>query len=137
MILYFTVVAVLSTAMFSSTIAAPTVDMADIEILSHAISQALPDPGIGDWFTKHFEILLPKIKDYFRDPSNVKKFEERFKPYRDLAEIGIKFLEKYYSDETVTMNIVHAIKSFLAELDKLINENVSDKYIVTLLQEIN
>lgn len=121
-------------ALFSAGTAAPTKldNMENLEFLAHALSQDLssvPDPGIGDWFNRNAKIVLPKISELFKDPSNIKKFSELFKPYRDFIEPGIKFLEKYYSDETATMNIVHVVKSFLDAIDKMsdgsIKTNVS------------
>ena len=114
-------------AFFSASTAAPTKldnNMANLEFLAHALSQDLssvPDPGIGDWFSKNTKIVLLNISELFKDPSNIKKFNEYFKPYRDFVETGIKFLEKYYSDETATMNIVRVVKSFLAAIDKMSN----------------
>ena len=115
--------------LLSASVAAPTRlhNVENLEFLSRALSQDLssvPDPGIGDWFSSNFKALLPLILEMFKDPSNIKKINERFKPYRDIAETGIKFLEKYYSDETATMNIVHAIKSFLAAIDKMSSSGV-------------
>lgn len=112
---------VATTSLFLVNTAAPTSNLETL-LRKHTYSQDLksvPDPGIGDWFSRKFMDLLPRLSVLFKDPSNIKKFNQRFKPYRDFAETGIKFLEKYYSDETATMNIVHALKSFLAALDKI------------------
>ena len=114
---YFTATATL----FLVSTAAPT---SNLETLSHIHShsqdlRSVPDPGIGKWFSSKFRDLLPRLALLFKDPSNIKKFNRLFKPYRDFGETGIKFLEKYYSDDTTTMNIVHALKSFLAALDKM------------------
>ena len=100
--------------------------MENLEFLAYALSQDLssvPDPGIGDWFSRNFKALLPKISELFKNPANIKKFNECYKPYRDFAETAIEFLKKYYSDETATMNIVRAIESFFAAIDKLSNES--------------
>ena len=116
-------------ALFSADTAVPTKlnNMANLEFLTYALSQDLssvPDPGIGDWFNRNAKIVLPKISELFKDPSNIKKFNEFYKPYRDFVETGIKFLEKYYSDETATMNIVRVVKSFLAAIDKMSNGGI-------------
>ena len=114
-------------ALFSASTPTPTKldnNMENLEFLAYALSQDLssvPDPGIGDWFDRNFKALLPKISKLFKDPANIKKFNELYKPYRDFAETAIKFLEKYYSDETATMNIARAIKSFFAAIDELSN----------------
>lgn len=116
-------------ALFSSSTAAPTKDhnLASFESFVRALGQDLssvPDPGIGDWFSNEAKIVLSKLKQFFKDPSNIKKFNELYKPYRDFAETGIKFLEKYYSDETATMNIVRVVKSFFSAIDKMSNGGV-------------
>ena len=115
------------TALFSASAAAPT-RLDDMEFLARVLSQDLssvPDPGIGDWFNGIANAVLLEISEFFnKNPSNIKTFNERFKPYRDFAETAIKFLEKYYSDETATMNIVCVIKSFLAAIDKMSNGGV-------------
>ena len=52
-------------------------DMENLEFLAYALSQDLssvPDPGIGDWFSRNFKALLPKIFELFKDPANIKKF---------------------------------------------------------------
>ncbi len=116
-------------ALFSASTPAPmkidnNLNMDNLDFLVYALSQDLssvPDPGIGDWFSRNFKAVLPEISELFKDPANIKKFNELYKPYRDFAETAIKFLEKYYSDETATMNIVRAIKSFFAAIDKLSN----------------
>ena len=110
-----------TTSLFLVSTAAP---ISNLETLSsiHTHSQDLrsvPDPGIGEWFSGKFKDLLSRLAVLFKDPSKIKKFNRLFKPYRDFGETGIKFLEKYYSDDTVTMNIVHALKSFLAALDNM------------------
>ena len=117
-------------ALFSVSTPAPIKlddnDMENLEFLAYALSQDLssvPDPGIGDWFSRNFKALLPKISELFKNPANIKKFNEHYKPYRDFAETAIEFLKKYYSDETATMNIVRAIESFFAAIDKLSNES--------------
>ena len=115
------------TALFSASTAAP-IQLDDMEFLARALSQDLssvPDPGIGDWFNGIAKAVLPEILEFFnKDPSNIKEFNKLYKPYRDFAETAIKFLEKYYSDETATMNIVRVIKSFLAAIDKMSNGGV-------------
>lgn len=120
--IFFAIIVVL----FSSSTAAPTKDhsMANFESLVHALSQDLssvPDPGIGDWFNDRANEVLRELAQIFKDPSNVKNFNKLYKPYRDFAEAGIKFLEKYYSDETATMNIVRVLKLFHAAIDKMSN----------------
>lgn len=116
-------------ALFSAGSAAPTKldNMENLEFLANVLSQDLSsvlDPGIGDWFNRNAKIFLPNISEFFKDPSNIKKFSELYKPYGDFVEPGIKFLEKYYSDETTTMNIVRVVKSFLAAIDKMSNGGI-------------
>ena len=125
----FFLASIVAMPLFSASIPAPTKldnDMENLEFLAYALSQDLssvPDPGIGDWFSRNFKALLPKISELFKNPANIKKFNERYKPYRDLAETAIEFLKKYYKDETATMNIVRAIESFFTAIDKLSNES--------------
>ena len=120
------------TALFSVSVAAPT-RLDDMEFLVRALSQDLssvPDPGIGDWFNGIANAVLREISEFFnKDPSNIKYFNECYKPYRDFVETGIKFLEKYYSDETAMMNIVRVIKSFLAAIDKMSNGGAEAQWI--------
>lgn len=101
-----------ATASFLVSTAAP---ISNLETFSHIHThsqdlRSVPDPGIGEWFSRKFKDLLPRLTLLFKDPSNIKKFNRLFKPYRDFGETGIRFLEKYYSDDKTTMKIVHVLK---------------------------
>ena len=115
---------------FTSANTAPIAE--DLSILPHPFSQpegkiqqdSVPDPGIGDWFTSIFnsisKIIAKGLKD--RDPKKIKAIKEYIKERRTVIKSLSSFIRQYYPDDIVATTIVNAINTFLASLEKQVEE---------------
>lgn len=134
-LLYSTVVIFGLGAIFAqSAIAAPTImlDATDDQTLSNALSGLIqnndvPDPGIADFFNNMFNIVASKISENLdladRDPNKIKQLRQYIENYTPLLETVADFVEQYYSNETVAINLIRACRTFFSTLEKMIDGN--------------
>ena len=90
-------------------------------------SSQVPDPGIVDWFTKSFKGIASRISERLdladRDPEKIEAVRNFIIVGRTLFEPVADFVEKYYPNETVAINLIKASRAYLSILDKILDGN--------------
>ena len=110
--------------------AAPTA--ADLHILPYfpfnpagEIQQdSVPDPGIGDWFTSIFNGLTKTIAKSLQnqDPEKIEEVRKYIKKVRTFVTPIANFIQQFYPNDVAASNIMKAINSFLASLEKMVEQ---------------
>ena len=128
------------TACLTTSFAAPTVKMNTLSNMLTALIEedSVPDPGIADWFTKVFGAISKKISDGLADgdPKKIEEVRKYVDKYKTIVAPISSFIEKYYSDDGVAINVIKAVNTFLSQLDKMVNGNTADHqaYMEQLVQ---
>ena len=110
--------------------AAPTA--ADLHILPYfpfnpagEIQQdSVPDPGIGDWFTSIFNGLTKTIAKSLQnqDPEKIEEVRKYIKKVRTFVTPIANFIQQFYPNDVAASNVMKAINSFLASLEKMVEQ---------------
>ena len=128
-----------ATILAQPTAAAPAFKLGTVQdindqtlVLSNALSgliqnSQVPDPGIVDWFTEGFNSIASRISERLdladRDPEKIEAVRNFIIARRTLLELVADFVEKYYPNETVAINLIKASRTFLSTLDKIVDGN--------------
>jgi hypothetical protein len=125
-----TVVIFAAAVLFTPSSAAPTA--ADLHTLPHVsfnpagqIQQdSVPDPGIGDYFTGNFDgftkIIGKILKN--RDPEKIEEVRKFIKRMRTFVTPGTNFIQLFYPNDIAANNVMKAINTFLASLEKMVDQ---------------
>ena len=116
--------------LFMPSSAAPTA--ADLRILPYLpfnpagqIQQdSVPDPGIGDWFTSIFDGVTKVIAKNLqnRDPEKIEGIRKYIKKMKTFVTPGANFIQQFYPNDIAANNVMKAINSFLASLEKMVEQ---------------
>ena len=118
--------------LFTPSSAAPTA--ADLHTLPYIpfnpageIQQdSVPDPaaGIGDWFTSIFDgltkIIAKNLQD--QDPKKIEEVRKYIKKVRTFVTPVANFIQLFYPNDVAASNVMKAINSFLASLEKMVEQ---------------
>lgn len=106
--------------------AAPT--SANFHILPYYAGEiqqdSVPDPGIGDWFTSIFDGFTKAIRKTLqdKDPEKIEAVRKYIKGKRTLVTPVANFIQKFYPNDIAASNVMKAIDSFLASLEKMVEQ---------------
>ena len=116
--------------LFTPSSAAPTA--ADLHTLPYIpfnpageIQQdSVPDPGIGDWFTSILngltKIIAKNLQD--QDPEKIEEVRKYIKKMRTFVTPVANFIQLFYPNDVTATNVIKAINSFLASLEKMVEQ---------------
>ena len=85
---------------------------------------SVPDPGIGDWFTSIFDGFTKAIGKTLQDkePEKIEAVRKYIKGKRTLVTPVANFIQKFYPNDIAASNVMKAIDSFLASLEKMVEQ---------------
>jgi hypothetical protein len=85
---------------------------------------SVPDPGIGDWFTSIFDgftkIIQKGLKN--QDPEKIEEVRKYVKRTRSFVTPVANFIQQFYPNDVAAGNVINAINSFLASLEKMVDQ---------------
>jgi hypothetical protein len=123
---WFLIIAVATAVLFTYSHAAPIA--IDASILPHLYNQGqvqqdpVPDPGIGDWFSRVYDIIVKVIAKGLKDrnPKKIEALKDYIQRMRSLISPGVNFIRQYYPDDIAAHNILNAMNTYLSSLDELV-----------------
>lgn len=125
-----TTIVVATAVLFTQSHAAPII--ADYSILPQPYSlgqvqqHPVPDPGIGDWISSIYSVIVKVIAKAIhndRDPKKIEALKDYIKQTRAFVSPALDFIQRYTDpDDVATKNILKAVNTYLSSLDKLTEE---------------
>ena len=108
-----------------SSAAPTTADLRTLPYYGGEIQQdSVPDPGIGDWFTSIFDgltkIIAKNLQD--QDPEKIVEVRKYIKKMRTFVTPVANFIQLFYPNDVAASNVIKAINSFLASLEKMVEQ---------------